>query len=584
MDKKDVQEFFKRRMVELFDRNTIDSYRVRAHNAISILQELETVLKGWIDYKVKRSETVLFCIEECISIIMERNEDLLDWSFYSSELFKQEMESFEKSIKQTREKRDIQLTKQLLFYVRQCRECNEGVYLKKLLTAIKKKLFTEEIIDEEQFSPWLQDLDAKLSSFATELIRVGYSKNYLYRLFKKLKDNEKKLSFNSAFEELRNKLESREHKKFIVIFRLSFAKKKTFDINSVAGLCEQLTEEIIQILLKIGFERYKLNNQYSLFYQQEIEELDSGTAARKTYDRLTSILDAHVDDLKKVVVPQSCIIIEYGDEGQPHAYIKNVYQMDDGYVNEGKQEANLADIIDKIQESEKVAQEVKVRILAALRHLRVGDNQSEIEQKFMNYWIALEYIFTSPSIEENTFARMKEYLIDILSSGYIKRNIQVLDAWMIKERCFDSGCSFGRMTDDERAEFIKKAPNILAKYRLSRIKSHLHDKEKTVKYIRQHESHLLQHISRIYRLRNELVHEAAVEQDISQITSNLRFYLVYVMNQMIGYVKERIDNGKVSGIDMFDFFMTYSSSIKLIKAKANIEDILNAPMYTGFVE
>lgn len=46
MKKEDFQEFFKYRMAEIMHKDTLDSYRVRANNAHTILRELSYVLEG----------------------------------------------------------------------------------------------------------------------------------------------------------------------------------------------------------------------------------------------------------------------------------------------------------------------------------------------------------------------------------------------------------------------------------------------------------------------------------------------------------------------------------------------------------
>ena len=56
--------FFKQRMVELYDRNTLDSYSVRTCNTMSIFCEMREIINGWIIGNVRRGETVGLCIDE----------------------------------------------------------------------------------------------------------------------------------------------------------------------------------------------------------------------------------------------------------------------------------------------------------------------------------------------------------------------------------------------------------------------------------------------------------------------------------------------------------------------------------------
>lgn len=85
MKKEDFQVFFKQRMAEIMHKDTLDSYRVRANNAHTILKELSYVMEEWIAGNIKRFETVELCIDETISLIEKDNS--LVFSNYTKELF-----------------------------------------------------------------------------------------------------------------------------------------------------------------------------------------------------------------------------------------------------------------------------------------------------------------------------------------------------------------------------------------------------------------------------------------------------------------------------------------------------------------
>ena len=119
-----------------------------------------------------------------------------------------------------------------------------------------------------------------------------------------------------------------------------------------------------------------------------------------------------------------------------------------------------------------------------------------------------------------------------MTSCYVKRNILNLVDWMKEFDCsidvFKDGSSIDSFT-------AKKGLNILMFYRLKRMKKHLHHTDKTVSYIATHRTNLEQHLSRLYRYRNELIHEGAIKQNMENLTSNLRYYLVFVLNLCIDY-------------------------------------------------
>ena len=211
---------------------------------------------------------------------------------------------------------------------------------------------------------------------------------------------------------------------------------------------------------------------------------------------------------------------------------------------------------------------------SALRHLRVGDSSPELEQKFINYWIALEFIFSSSEAKESTFTRLKINLINILTSCYAKRNLLSLNETLISKREITSGTLYWERPDVE--DFINNIGSPLIRYRLKVMKANLFkDKEKTKSFISKHESNLLWHLARIYRLRNELIHEAAIKHDIENVTSNLRYYLVFLLNQLIVYF-ENVQPGK--SVTLENFFYDYESWKKRIMEEYNFNTIMSVPV------
>ena len=44
------------------------------------------------------------------------------------------------------------------------------------------------------------------------------------------------------------------------------------------------------------------------------------------------------------------------------------------------------------------------------------------------------------------------------------------------------------------------------------------------------------HFTRIYRMRNEIVHDAITDSNYEQIASNLKYYLTFILNGIIDYL------------------------------------------------
>lgn len=572
MKKEDFQEFFKLRMTEILHKDTLDSYRVKANNVMSLLIEFRGVLENWTLGNIKNYQTVSYCLEECTDLI--KKDTCLDFSFYDKDLFIEEFSIYDKE--QRADKNIlVSATMKLKTYVEMCISINKTIYLKRLLEEIRKQLFFEGTIDDTNFSPTLREFDAYVSSFACELLRKGFSKKYLYSFFKYFKQNKYRIPFSEAFDKMCSTLVFGEKKRYTVVFKLNFPHDVSTDTtitdfpNLKASIDESMKNSIIK---EIG---YKEEGDRIRFYIMEIDALDSAMAARLCHDELSTIFDFNLNTFKSEEVPSTALTFcpRDGIDGY-NVKLEKVFILDRGDMGMSEDEHSLYEKLKSIEQNPIISQDVKDRIIAAIRHLRIGDCQSEIEQQFINYWIALEFIFASSLSKESTFDRIKKFFIEISQACYIKRNILYLNIWLIKTHRIQEDEYYWEKNDVN--EFINSIDNILLKYRLLNMKSHLRNGESIKKYLAQHRKNLEQHITRIYRLRNELIHEAAIKQDIANVTSNLRSYLVFVLNQLIFYFNS--SNYDMKSREMMQFFLTYESALKINSKYSDINKIIKTPL------
>lgn len=558
MKKEDFQEFFKQRMAEIMHKDTLDSYRVRANNAHTILKELGYVMEGWIAGNIKRFETVELCINETISLVEKDN--CLVFTNYSKELFLNDLDEYNKKSKNNNDVPLFEDTNKIIYLVNECLAANEGGFLSNLIKKIEAQVTADEEVADDKFSPKLREFDNLLSSFACELLMIGYSKRYLYKFFNSFKKNLKGLSFEDAFEEMKQKFRELQQYSFSVVIKLSFKNVKNAQaaIEAVDWLNDEMPEEFKNIdKLRRSFI---VKNKSVKFYIEKFEALDAYMAVRLAYEKLSKLLDFKQDVISGYALPSYALSIMVKEDGFSVTYEK-FFELDNGGQFLKVDDYMLFEKLSQIEKSELVLGDVKDRITAALRHLRIGDGQVELEQQFINYWIALEFIFASSSSKDSTYSRIKKNLVNILSACYVKRNILYLEHWMTREGMLEDEENLIKMINGDEKEWT--LDKILLKFRFKNMKSHLHHKDKIKEYIDNHETHLLQHISRIYRLRNELVHEAALKQDIENVASNLRFYLVFVLNQMIDYFSDKTANIKPKS--MLQFFWNYEKCLKAIK-------------------
>ena len=274
--------------------------------------------------------------------------------------------------------------------------------------------------------------------------------------------------------------------------------------------------------------------------------------------------------------PQAIVIEKHNDKDDFVTFQSTLFIFDGALPQEVAISNRYRSKLLTIKRNPAIDESVKVRIYGALRHLRIAHTDSEIEQRFINYWIALEFIFSSPLIEENTYARLKLNLTNILLACYAERNCQHLENILKKKGNLNREESLNSTNIDR---LIGEQTNILMKYRLTQFKSNLLTQtERRKKYLQRHRENLEAHLSRIYHLRNELIHEAGINQNIEDLTSNLMYYLIFLLNQMIGFFSSiSPDQDSLRKVTIDEFFYEYQLILDNIYSDFTLERMRNVP-------
>ncbi len=568
MNKKDIQQFFIERFDELFHKDTIDSYRVRNQNAYTILYELIEVIENWSDGKISLFDTVVYSIDESINLI--RYDEALIFNSISKNTLINQLESFKNNRKD--KKTDTCNSQWIVLCLKKLIKENKNQYMTNLFNKLESLLFSEnDEIDDKDIVPHLMKLDSYITSLARQLLYVGFSKNYLYHLFSTFHKDDGR--FDEDYRILKDELVNENKVEYIVIYQIytKFQEIDTFENFTSDVQLDCKTDEKLDAM-RMSFLKPSINRY---FYKQKIKASDQTSAMKKAREMLEAALD--VISLGAGKVP-----IQINDKGliistssnRINARIFMPYKIDGTYSKDIHLSQSFSLIINRIYNNPQIATEVKDRISSAIRHLRIGNQCSELEQRFINYWIALEFIFSASKSGESTFSRVKTNLTTILTCSYAKRNLLNLNERLSNNGYLDKESKYWEQ--DNVDDFIRSVPSVLLKYRLLKMKSHLFNhSDKRKSYLSNHETNLSQHIVRIYRLRNQLIHDAAIKQDIEDISSNLRYYLVFLLNQMLTFYNNH-DNTKLVSLE--DFFFEYRLIKMKIKENPTFETIMSVPL------
>ena len=161
------------------------------------------------------------------------------------------------------------------------------------------------------------------------------------------------------------------------------------------------------------------------------------------------------------------------------------------------------------------------------------------------------------------FQRRANYLINSLERSHIKYKSRKITTSIFSET-FD------------RSKLTGTNPLFLERLELF---FELNDNRKIRKHIELHAKRLNQHLTRIYRVRNELVHEGKTAMNVKLMAGHLRHYLLFTIEQV---TNEMAENPTVDKLD--DVFVYFENIKERIKSCNSINEIVKLKAYRGYME
>ena len=97
--------------------------------------------------------------------------------------------------------------------------------------------------------------------------------------------------------------------------------------------------------------------------------------------------------------------------------------------------------------------------------------------------------------------------------------------------------------------------------------------------IKLHKKRLELHLTRIYKIRNELIHEGKTSGDLKLVASHLRHYLLFSIEQITNELNE---NSFLEHLD--DVFIYYENLYLRIMESNNLEEVFAIKEFKGYME
>lgn len=555
-----LPEFFlTRKILELSNYVSLDSYRAKLNNPKTIIKELCEVLIDWDSRKIKSFETVKSVIKEASLLLNDENE--LIFENLTKVLF---LNILNKTSK------DNYI--QLLYLSRDLNLINES-YSEVLFSKIENEITL--LNNKTELTTKSYSYVSKLiGHLITELCDMGYSKTSIFNNCLNLLafggKNTKEYSFEESFTRFKLNFILKKPDSYSVYYKANLVNT---DLETLKNKIPELLspKDIADFLSIDSKEIRKFKNdrpkEFPVFFAIKVEALDFYGASKRARARISEIIDlvklGYTTNTFKIY--KNNILINESLEPRVISDYTVFYQVDGKLDTSATLYHRFSNQYSDITNNSNIQTETKEKLKSAIRYFRIGQESLEIEQRFINYWIGIEYLFSNYDISSGTFQRFHNFFPKLHSIKYLQRNFNelhddilqlkhndTLNDYISKE---DLNYLINPTTLDSLITHFLPIEPLLA-YRADSLLTVLKSDNEFKKYTKNHITNLEHHLTRIYRIRNQIVHEAAIKPNIENLTANLRYYLIFTIQELFYYFSElptELNYGKLWNID--DFFI-----------------------------
>ncbi|WP_434122177.1 hypothetical protein [Salinicoccus roseus] len=526
------QIFFIQRWSELLHSYTHSRYSIRYLNVNQALIELDGICKGMLKEEVKRNKDHLkITFKEAYSILEK------------DKIFKNRAPSYYKILNNTLQQSPDPTKNSglysVIYQLEYVMRYVEKYYLDWVIDYLESLLFN----DEEK----LVEVEETLKILASELVGKGWSVNSLWELgkaFYKKKFSEEK-RFSHLFDEFR-----REEEEYIFLFTI-----KDKVSNDARTQLKHLDIDFIES--KSILQQYEDYNLQNISHDKEYIR-----STHKCQDRQSGVNKAWEEISRKVNiinfygfqslnVDTSPIILMSSEK----KYYRNIRVK---VIEEQKKfqapEPMMFNVRTQLKRGDP---SINRKIENLFEFTKISEDALAPQSTFLNLWIATESFVQSKNYDGGI-----ENVKNVISASSTKNYIYGLVKNFVEDcgRCSIVGdingksIYFGKLEpkemleyfmDEGKAKLLLKAistKNTLLVHRFLELKDILKNNRKCSDLLENHKNKIDQHIHRLYRIRNSIVHSGEMEYKVNLFTKHLHEYIQQLMSIVFHRLNEEPDS------------------------------------------
>lgn len=525
------QIFFIQRWIELLNIHTHSKYSVRYLNTHQALKELNYVCKEMIEGNIKRNDHHLFIIFEEVKKVIKEDQIFKDNAPSHSRIL-------ENSLQKAPRSDNISKLYSIIYQIEYVMRYVEKDYLEWIITELNNLLSSHEQQCEE--------IEKAMKILASELLGIGWSINELYLSIDELVLTEGK-SVSEKFEYSFAKL-SKKPVPYIFLFTV----RKNLENRTKTCLLE------LQLEFLSGDEVLDTYSDY---------ELESNIDKHKNYARvILPSLDAYagVNNAWQIISGKLEVLNFYGFSipefdtspiillPDTLKYIRNV-KVD--LVTKKRKFTAPATMMNRVLKQLETGEiEINRKLSSLFEFTRISDESLSPQSTFINLWIAIES-FVQSKVFEGSIENVKMVVSTTATHNYIysliKNFLEDCNRCGLMVEFERNTYKIGKLNPLDVLEYFKNVDfmvkmkieceeiNFLLAYRLEEVSKVLMDGKKCSSILEQHRKNVQQHIHRLYRIRNSIVHAGQLQYNNTDLfIRHLYEYIEYTVSVVIHRLEE----------------------------------------------
>lgn len=545
------QIFFIQAWYSLMHRNTLDSHRARCMNSANIIRELQRLI--CLREEDKRVDRDIQMVAREALEILESDQIIEHFSLHTKRLYPLLNEFAADNKKKGKEEKDRQLAS---YYLKDFASDLDERYLNLLFDELNNAV-CENHDHETIFN--------LTNSLLSVMVDMGHSTTVLFSAVKNILCKQGGEDFQSRFNHLRHLL-TQDVNEFELTFKLRNFSKFHHSMNQLGPIKFlhdvniSTTDESIQKFLSKGLN--------VVFAQIKAEGLDAEATGINGKQQLDNMLDLIRFELEGNIIDVDDQFLAIREDNSFRKLLKLPSQIPNPRRNIKNSEFKdfLGDV-EYVTSYAPISEESRKKITSAFRFYRLGRDAVQYENKFINWWTALEYLVRTGD-EGSIISEVEEKITNILLLNYATKHLKsYIPACIFCGMEFDqSGIDpvdfYNTIQQPEEFEKIKdnlhKSP--LLKYALIKFQKHTQDPSAIHNFLKRHENHLRWHMNRLWRMRCDIVHSANYTINITLLSANLEYYLKTVLWLILKFLRA---NPCIESIE--ELFMRTDSAVKRLK-------------------